>query len=105
MSRILNLGKLVLAGYLLPVAAFAAEEGMASGGNSGIAIAIGIAMGLAVFGAALGQGKIAAAFMEGVSRNPGAANAVKTQMILALVFVETLVLFAVLISFILSGKM
>jgi F-type H+-transporting ATPase subunit c len=62
-------------------------------------------MGLAVLGGGLGQGRIAAAFMEGVSRNPSAANVTRTPLILSLVFVETLVLFTVLIALMLVGKM
>jgi F-type H+-transporting ATPase subunit c len=48
----------------------------------------------------LGQGKIGSAALEGIARNPGAAKAMFTPMILALVFVETLVLFTLLIVFV-----
>ena len=92
---------------LLPVASFAAETAEAVGhaGGNWIAPAIGFGIGIAVLGGALGQGRIAASFMEGVSRNPGAVNFLRTPLILALVFVETLVLFTVLIMFLLLGKM
>jgi F-type H+-transporting ATPase subunit c len=48
------------------------------------ALASGIAMGLAVLGGALGQGRAAAAALEGISRNPGAASKIQTPMIIAL---------------------
>ena len=76
----------------------------AGGGGDLIGLAIGLGIGIAVFGGALGQGKIGAAFQEGVSRNPGASKVLFTPLILSLVFVETLVLFTVLIMFILQGK-
>lgn len=93
---------------LLPVSAFAEEAAAAATSSAGLgwgALSVGIGIGLAVLGAGLGQGKIASAFMEGVSRNPGAVDVMKTPLILSLVFVETLVLFTVLIAFMLLGKM
>ena len=85
-----------LLGAFAPVMSFAEEHAVAAAtGPAGAwgapAAALGIA--LAVFGAATAQGKIASAFMEGVSRNPGAESVMKTQLILSLVFVETLVIF------------
>lgn len=67
-------------------------------------IAVGLGMALAVMAAATAQGKIAAAFMDGVSRNPGAQKSMFVPLILSLVFVETLVLFTFLIVQGLSGK-
>jgi len=97
--------RLFLAAMLLPMVSFAEAAGEAAGGGHPyVGLGVGIGMGLAVFGAGLGQGKIGAAFMEGTSRNPSSANVTRTMLILSLIFVETLVLFAVLISFILSGK-
>jgi F-type H+-transporting ATPase subunit c len=96
-----------LGGMFFPLVSFAedAAHAASSGGGSFIGLAAGLGMGIAVLGAALGQGKIAAAFMEGASRNPGAVDSMKTQLILSLVFVETLVLFTVLISYLLIGKL
>ena len=59
---------------------------------------------LAVIAAATAQGRIASAYMEGASRNPGAEKVMKTPLILSLIFVETLVLFTVLIVLMLVGK-
>ena len=61
-------------------------------------------MALAVMAAATAQGRIAAAFMDGVSRNPGAQKSMVVPIILSLVFVETLVLFTFLKVQWLSGK-
>ncbi len=68
------------------------------------ALAAGIAIGLGALGGSLGQGRAAAAALEGISRNPGAAARIQTPMILGLALIESLVLFAFLIAFILQGK-
>jgi F-type H+-transporting ATPase subunit c len=88
-------------------AAFA--QGAAGGsptdaGSAMAALGAGIAVGLAVLGGGLGQGRTAAAAVEGISRNPGAAARIQTPMILGLALIESLVLFAVFIAYLLQGK-
>lgn len=68
------------------------------------ALAAGLAIGLAVLGGTLGQARAAAAALEGISRNPGAAARIQTPMILGLALIESLVLFAFAIAFLLQGK-
>jgi F-type H+-transporting ATPase subunit c len=68
------------------------------------AIGSGLAIALAALGGALGQSRAAAAALEGISRNPGAAPRIQTPMILGLALIESLVLFAFAISFLLYGK-
>jgi len=92
----------MIATMLAVVPAFA-QEAAARGGDHGlIAIGAALALGLAVIGAGLGQGKIGAAAMDGFARNPQAKLLVP--MILALVFVETLVLFTFLVANGLASK-
>ena len=67
------------------------------------AVGAGIAIGLAVLGGAMGQGRAAAAALEGISRNPGAAARIQTPMILGLALIESLVLLAFVIAFFLQG--
>ncbi len=69
-----------------------------------LAIGSGLAMGLAALGGALGQGRAAAAALEGIARNPGASNKIFTPMLLGLAFIESLVLFTLLIAFLLQGQ-
>jgi F-type H+-transporting ATPase subunit c len=64
----------------------------------------GFAIGLAVLGGTLGQGRAASAALEGISRNPGAAARIQTPMILGLALIESLVLLAFVIAFFLYGK-
>lgn len=77
----------------------------ASGGGMGLAgVGAGLAMGLAAMGGGIGQGKAASAALEGIARNPGAANKVQTPMILGLALIESLVLFSFVIAIMLVGK-
>ena len=98
-----------LAAAAVTLAPFVAQaaEGAASNENdykAAAALGAGIAIGVAVLGGALGQGRAAAAALEGISRNPGAAARIQTPMILGLALIESLVLFGVLIACLLQGK-
>lgn len=86
--------------------ALAAAEAVESpvGAKAAIAIAAGLAIGLAAFGAALGQGRMAAAAMESIGRNPNAAPRIQLPMILGLAFIEALAIYALIIAFALQGK-
>ena len=68
------------------------------------AIGAGLAIAVAALGGTLGQGRAAAAALEGIARNPGAAAKIQTPMILGLALIESLVLFAFVIAFVLAGK-
>lgn len=58
----------------------------------------GLGVGLAAFGAASGQGKAAAAFMDGVSRNPSAQGKMFVPLVLSLALMESLVIFSFLVT-------
>jgi F-type H+-transporting ATPase subunit c len=87
---------------ILAPAAFAqtGEAAGAGGGKGFLWIAAIFGVGIAAFGCGLGQGKIGAAAQEGIARNPGAAKSMFIPMILALAFVETLVLLTFVTVFI-----
>jgi len=94
---------------LLSSTAFAQEGAAAGGANAfdvqmAAAFGASLAIALAAVGGALGQGKTAAAALEGISRNPGAASRIQTPMILGLALIESLVLFAFAVSFLLYSK-
>lgn len=82
-------------------AAHAAGEGSPA---SMIALAAGIAIAGAAIGAALGQGRAVAAAMESIGRNPNSADRIQTPMILGLAFIEALAIYALVIAFLLQGK-
>jgi F-type H+-transporting ATPase subunit c len=64
----------------------------------------GLCIALAAMGCGLGQGRASAAALEGIARNPGAAGAIFTPMILGLALIESLAIYALLISFQILGK-
>lgn len=70
-------------------------------------LAAGLAVGvpLAAFGAALGQGKAAAAALEGMARQPELQNKLQTSMLISLAFVESLVIFSLLVLLLLMGRL
>jgi F-type H+-transporting ATPase subunit c len=89
------------------IALAAAEAAAPAGGDStraALAIAAGLAIAIGAFGAALGQGRMAAAAMESIGRNPNAADRIQLPMILGLAFIEALALYAFVIAFFLQGK-
>ena len=87
--------------FMLANPAFAADGAEAASNLPAFAGALGIA--LAAFGGALGQAKVAAAALEGISRNPGASGSMFVPMILGLAFIETLVIFTLIIAFAVTG--
>ena len=72
--------------------------------KAALAISAGLAIGIAAFGGGLSQGKVASSAMEGIARNPEAASKVMTPMIIALALIESLVIYALVIAFLLQGK-
>ena len=87
--------------------AMAAAEGAAAGdSNRAVAIAIsaGIAVAIAAFGAALGQGRVGAAAMESIGRNPNAADKLFLPLVLTLALLEALALYGFVIAILLQGK-
>ncbi len=71
----------------------------------GLALAVGLGLPIAVIGAGLGQGKAAAGALEAMGRQPEAAGKIQTGMIIALALIEALVLYALLMFFMLLGKL
>jgi len=69
-----------------------------------IAMAAGLGIGIAALGGGIGQGRATAAALDGIARNPGAAGAVRGSMILGLALIESLVIYALIISLLLVLK-
>lgn len=70
-----------------------------------IAIAAAIAIGIAVYGGTSAQGKTATAALEGIARNPVANDKIFTPMILGLALIESLVILAFIIAFLVIPKL
>ena len=88
---------------LLASPAFAAD-GTGGAEKGMIALAAGLAIGIAAVGAGLGQGRAVAAAMESIGRNPNAADRIQTPMIIGIAFMEALAIYALVIAFFLQGK-
>lgn len=87
---------------VMAVPAFAQAADNESTVNSSKALGVGLSIigfGVAAGLAGLGQGKIGAAALEGTARNPSASGKIQTMMILGLAFIESLVIFALVIVF------
>jgi F-type H+-transporting ATPase subunit c len=66
---------------------------------------VGLGLPIAVLSAAAGQGRIGAAAMEAMARQPDAAGPIRTGMLIALAFVESLVIYALVIFVLLQGRL
>jgi len=67
-------------------------------------LAAGIGAGITVVGAGIGIGKLAAAAMEAIGRQPEAGGAVRVAMLIAAALIEGVTFFALVICLILSLK-
>ena len=77
----------------------ATEEEEAADNSTGTrAIAAGIAIGLAAAGGALGMGMLVKGSTEGIARQPEAEGKIRTTMIMGLAFVETAIIYALIIA-------
>jgi F-type H+-transporting ATPase subunit c len=62
-------------------------------------ITAGFAMAIASSLCGLAQGKAIASAVEGMARNPGAAQAIQLAMLIGLAFIESLALYTLLVVF------
>jgi len=86
--------------------AMASEGGAGDTGwiGLGAGLGAGLAIGLAALGGGIGQGKAASSALEGIARNPGASGKIMTPMIIGLALIESLVIYALVVSILLMGK-
>ena len=86
--------------FLLATSAFGAEGGMSD--TAVKYVAYFFTMAIAAYGGTAAQSKTASVALEGIARNPSAADKIQTPMILGLALMESLVIFT-LISVFLAG--
>jgi F-type H+-transporting ATPase subunit c len=72
--------------------------------DSWLAIGAALAIGLAALGGTTAQGRATASALEGIARQPSAAPRIQTPLILGLAMIESLVLFAWAMAFLLQMK-
>ncbi len=99
-AMILVMGVVTISG----INAMAAQESTeaaaeAADSSTGMkAIGAAVAIGLVGLGGALGMGMAIAKSNEGVARQPEAAGKIQTQLMLGLVFIETAIIYALIVA-------
>ena len=73
------------------------EEAGASGSVGLKAVAVGVAIGLAAAGGAVGMGIVGGKAADGISRQPEMEGKIRTTLMLDLVFIETAIIYALLV--------
>ena len=92
---------------LLAPVVFAEEAAAAPAGDAKLryygvaALACGLAIGIAAFGASIGQGMGLKGATEGIARNPGASGKITTTLIIGLAMIESLAIYALVVALIL----
>lgn len=108
MKRLFQMMYLMTVGFILNASCwvYAAKEVTQSegSGNGLYALAAGLAIAIAAFGGALGQGRVGAAAMEGIARNPQSQKIMFIPMIIVLALIESFVIFSFAIAMIIAGK-
>ncbi len=87
----------VLADGAAPAETAQAEQTAAASDSSQKALAAAIAIGLAAAGGAVAMGIAVARSAEGISRQPEAEGKIRTTLMLGLVFIETAIIYALLV--------
>lgn len=70
--------------------------------NAVLGLAAAFTITLSAIGGAMAQGKAASVALEGIARNPAAADKLFTPMIIALALIESLVIYAFVIAFLIK---
>ncbi len=102
MNRRLAILATVVVAFTLVAPAMAQEHGeaaAATGQTDYKFIAAAFAIGIAAAFGALGQAKGLAAACEAIGRNPGAVGPIRITMIIGLALIESLVIYALIIAF------
>jgi F-type H+-transporting ATPase subunit c len=89
----------VAVGALTPVVSAVAENAGDVATSSLAPLGAGLAIGMAVVGGALGQGKVVGSMLESFGRNPSVGGKLLTPMILGMALIESLVILAFVIAF------
>jgi F-type H+-transporting ATPase subunit c len=99
------LGLILVLSCFLTSASFAAEEALGQEAKKFIGLACGLAIAIAALGGGLGQGIAISKGLEGIARNPEAQPKIFIPMIVGLALIESLVIYALVISILLYVKL
>lgn len=101
-KKLITAGTLLALAVLLPNLAFA--EGGTGGGTNWGHLSAAIVLGVAAAAGAISQGRTTVAACDGMARNPGASGQIRAMAFLGLVLIESLVIYALVIAFVINGK-
>ena len=90
---------------LFAVSAFA--QGDANAAAPGVRwnlVSAAFLLGIAAAAGAIGQSRAIAAACEGIARNPTAAGPIRLAMIIGLALIESLVIYALIIAYLVMGR-
>jgi F-type H+-transporting ATPase subunit c len=73
--------------------------------SSAIALSAPIGVGIAALGSGIGLGLAVAGALEAIGRQPDASGKIMTNMIIGAALIEALTIYALIVFFILLGKM
>ena len=90
---------MTIAVLLMAASAFAQPAAPAPTGVRWNLVSAAFLLGIAAAAGAIGQGRGLAAACDGIARNPSAAGAIRTAMIIGLALIESLVIYALIIAF------
>ena len=79
-------------------------QGTPAGGPSWTPLAAGLAIGLGALGPGIGIGMGLSKAMEAIGRNPEASGTLFLPMIIGLAFAEAIAIYALIIAFLLAGR-
>ena len=83
----------------MPVVSAVAEDASAGQASALKPLGAGLAIGMAVVGGALGQGRVVGSMLESFGRNPSVGGKLLTPMMIGMVLIESLVILAFVIAF------
>ena len=106
MKKFITVLPVIVALLLISTTAMAGDAAAADNAWKGnVGLGAGLAIGLAALGGGIGQGRAAAAALEGIARNPSASGKIMTPMIIGLALIESLVIYGLLIGIFLNGHL
>jgi F-type H+-transporting ATPase subunit c len=103
-KKLIVTGALTALALVLPNLAFAEEAAKMGGGANWGHLSAAIVLGVAAAAGAISQGRTSVAACDGMARNPGASGQIRAMAFLGLVLIESLVIYALVIAFVINGK-
>lgn len=106
----MNKKTIVMTAVLLLLAVSAFAQGPATGtapADTGVRwnlVSAAFLLGIAAAAGAIGQSRGISAACEGIARNPSAAGAIRLAMIIGLALIESLVIYALIIAYLVMNK-